>query len=161
ELYHAVGEEKGITVQLGASAGHMRGDRDLIFQAVSNLLDNAIKYSPAGSGVHLDMRDDGGHLTITVSDQGPGVPEAERGKVLDRFYRTASVTGIPGSGLGLSLVNAIARHHGGQLILADNAPGLRVLLELPKSESAGPAAASEAGGTAAGRAASPTGRSNG
>ena len=91
------------------------------------------------------MRDDGGLLTIIVSDQGPGVPEAERGKVLDRFYRTATVTGIPGSGLGLSLVNAIARHHGGQLILADNAPGLRVLLQLPKTELTGPAAVPEAG----------------
>ena len=145
ELYHAVGEEKEITVQLGAAAGHMRGDRDLIFQAVSNLLDNAIKYSPAGSEVRLEMSDEGDHLTIAVSDQGPGVPEAERGKVLDRFYRTATVTGIPGSGLGLSLVNAIARHHGGQLILADNAPGLRVLLELPRTDSTGPAAVPDAG----------------
>lgn len=138
ELYHAVGEEKGITVHLGTADGHMRGDRDLIFQAVSNLLDNAIKYSPPGSEVRLEMREDGDLLTIAVSDQGPGVPEAERGKVLDRFYRTAAVSGIPGSGLGLSLVNAIARHHGGQLILADNAPGLRVLLELPKTDLAGP-----------------------
>ena len=80
------------------------------------------------------MRDEDGLLTIIVSDRGPGVPEAERGKVLDRFYRTATVTGMPGSGLGLSLVNAIARHHGGQLILADNAPGLRVLLQLPKTD---------------------------
>jgi signal transduction histidine kinase len=162
ELYHAVGEEKAITVHLGTAAGHMRGDRDLIFQAISNLLDNAIKYSPAGSDVRLEMRDDGRLLTIIVSDQGPGVPAAERGKVLDRFYRTVTVTGIPGSGLGLSLVNAIARHHGGQLILADNAPGLRVLLELPKTDSAGPAAVPEAGPTGATRPApSLTGASHG
>ena len=95
ELYHAVGEEKEITVHLGAAVGHMRGDRDLIFQAVSNLLDNAIKYSPADSEVRLEMSDEDGLLTIIVSDQGPGVPAAERGKVLDRFYRTATVTGIP------------------------------------------------------------------
>jgi len=145
ELYQAVGEEKEISVRLGAAVGHMRGDRDLIFQAVSNLLDNAIKYSPAGSEVRLEMSDEGDLLTIAVSDQGPGVPETERGKVLDRFYRTASVTGIPGSGLGLSLVNAIARHHGGELILADNAPGLRVLLELPKTDFTGPAAVPDAG----------------
>lgn len=161
ELYHAVGEEKDITVHLGAATGHMRGDRDLIFQAVSNLLDNAIKYSPAGSEVRLEMRDDGGHLTIAVSDQGPGVPEAERGKVVDRFYRTASVTGIPGSGLGLSLVNAIARHHGGQLMLADNAPGLRVLLELPKTEAARPAAGPETSVSNTVQPASPAGRSHG
>jgi signal transduction histidine kinase len=145
ELYHAVGEEKEITVHLGAAAGHIRGDRDLIFQAVSNLLDNAIKYSPPGSEVRLEMDDEDGLLTIAVSDQGPGVPEVERGKVLDRFYRTATVTGIPGSGLGLSLVNAIARHHGGQLILADNAPGLRVLLQLPRTASDGPAAVPDTG----------------
>jgi signal transduction histidine kinase len=144
ELYHAVGEEKEIAVHLGGAGGHMHGDRDLIFQAVSNLLDNAIKYSPAGSEVRLEMIDEGGLLTIAVSDQGPGVPEAERGKVLDRFYRTATVTGMPGSGLGLSLVNAIARHHGGQLILADNAPGLRVLLQLPKTAATGPATVPEA-----------------
>jgi len=75
--------------------------------------------------------------------------------VLDRFYRTATVTGIPGSGLGLSLVNAIARHHGGQLILADNAPGLRVLLELPKTDSTGPAAVPDAGLTRKSRKALP------
>lgn len=144
ELYHAVGEEKDISVHLSAAAGHMRGDRDLLFQAVSNLLDNAIKYSPAGSEVRLEMSDDDGLLSIAVSDQGPGIPETERGKVLDRFYRTSTVTGIPGSGLGLSLVNAIARHHGGQLILADNAPGLRVLLQLPKTDSPGPTTVSEA-----------------
>ena len=162
ELYQAVGEEKEISVHLGAAVGHMRGDRDLIFQAVSNLLDNAIKYSPAGSEVRLEMSDEGDLLTIAVSDQGPGVPETERGKVLDRFYRTATVTGIPGSGLGLSLVNAIARHHGGQLILADNAPGLRVLLELPKTDSAGPAAVPDAGLTRKARKAVPlTGESNG
>lgn len=162
ELYHAVGEEKAISVHLGAATGHMRGDRDLIFQAVSNLLDNAIKYSPAGSEVRLEMREDDERLTIVVSDQGPGVPETERGKVLDRFYRTASVTGTPGSGLGLSLVNAIARHHGGQLILADNAPGLRVLLELPKTDSAGPAAVPEAGLMRAARPAPPlSGESHG
>jgi signal transduction histidine kinase len=162
ELYQAVGEEKDITVHLGTATGHMRGDRDLLFQAVANLLDNAIKYSPAGSEVRLELRDEGGRLTIMVSDQGPGVPAAERGKVLDRFYRTATVTGIPGSGLGLSLVNAIARHHGGQLILEDNAPGLRVLLELPKTDSAGPPAVPEAGHTHAARTvASPTGASHG
>jgi signal transduction histidine kinase len=162
ELYHAVGEEKDITVHLGAAAGRMRGDRDLLFQAVSNLLDNALKYSPAGSEVRLELRDQGERLTIMVSDQGPGVPAAERGKVLDRFYRTATVTGIPGSGLGLSLVNAIARHHGGELILEDNAPGLRVLLELPRTDSAGPPAVPEAGLTRTARAAaSPNGALHG
>ncbi|MEO8443849.1 MAG: HAMP domain-containing sensor histidine kinase [Gammaproteobacteria bacterium] len=139
ELYQAVGEEKGITVRLGNASGELRGDRDLLFQAVSNLLDNAIKYSPAGSEVTIDACETDDLASISIADRGPGVPAEERDKVLDRFYRTASVTGIPGSGLGLSLVSAIARHHGGQLILEDNAPGLRATLRLPRAGGQGPA----------------------
>jgi len=137
ELYQAVGEEKGIAVHLGNAAGHIRGDRDLLFQALCNLIDNAIKYSPAGSEVTISARDTDVALEITVADQGPGVPAGERDKVMDRFYRSASVAGVPGSGLGLSLVRAIAQHHGGQLILADNAPGLTATLRLPKAGNAG------------------------
>jgi signal transduction histidine kinase len=131
ELYQAVGEEKDITVTLGETKGRVRGDRDLLFQALCNLLDNAIKYSPPGSEVILEVAQSGDELGIAISDKGPGIPEAERGKVLDRFYRSASVTGIPGSGLGLSLVSAIAHYHDGQLVLGDNAPGLRATLRLP------------------------------
>lgn len=139
ELYQAVGEEKGIVVHLGNAAGQLRGDRDLLFQALSNLLDNAIKYSPAGAEVTLAVEETGDALDISVADRGPGVPAAERDKVLDRFYRSTTVMGVPGSGLGLSLVKAIAQHHGGQLILTDNAPGLRATLRLPKAAGAGPA----------------------
>lgn len=136
ELYQAVGEEKDIVVVLGESNGRVRGDRDLLFQALCNLLDNAIKYSPPGSEVRLEVVESADATGIRVSDQGPGIPEAERDKVLDRFYRSASVVGIPGSGLGLSLVSAIAHHHGGQLVLADNAPGLRATLSLPAAAAA-------------------------
>lgn len=139
ELYQAVGEEKDITVELTGASGTVRGDRDLVFQALCNLLDNAIKYSPPGTTVTLGSADDSDGVVITVADQGPGVPPDERDKVLDRFYRSSTVTGLPGSGLGLSLVNAIARHHGGQLILGDNAPGLRVALRLPHTRADGPA----------------------
>lgn len=139
ELYQAVGEEKDIVVRLGNGTGELRGDPDLLFQAISNLLDNAIKYSPPGSEVTLDCLASDETIDISIADQGPGVPEAEREKVLDRFYRSGSVTGIPGSGLGLSLVSAIARHHGGQLVLTDNAPGLRVTLHLPRTAGQGPA----------------------
>ena len=131
ELYQAVGEEKDIVVHLGTATGRLRGDRDLLFQALCNLLDNAIKYSGAGSEVVLATTASGATLDITVADRGPGVPAAERDKVLSRFYRSASVTGIPGSGLGLSLVSAIAQHHGGRLVLTDNNPGLRATLHLP------------------------------
>jgi signal transduction histidine kinase len=118
-------------VKLGAASGRLRGDRDLLFQALCNLLDNAIKFSPPGSEVMLEVTESDHAISISITDQGPGIPEAERGKVLDRFYRSASVAGIPGSGLGLSLVSAIAHYHGGQLLLSDNAPGLRATLRLP------------------------------
>ena len=137
ELYQAVGEDKDIAVHLGAATGQVRGDRDLLFQALCNLLDNAIKYSQSGSEVTVEAGETADSVDITVADQGPGIPEAERDKVLDRFYRSASVTSIPGSGLGLSLVNAIARHHGGKLLLGDNAPGLRVTLRLPRTPAPG------------------------
>jgi signal transduction histidine kinase len=143
ELYQAVGEEKEIAVHLGNTSGFLRGDRDLLFQALCNLLDNAIKYSPPGSEVTLALAETNDVLEISVADRGPGVPAAEREKVVDRFYRSAAVVGVPGSGLGLSLVKAIAHHHGGQLLLADNAPGLRATLRFPKTSGTGPGPATE------------------
>jgi signal transduction histidine kinase len=143
ELYQAVGEDKDIAVHLGPVTGRLRGDRDLLFQALCNLLDNAIKYSQPGSEVALEATATDDTVNISVADRGPGVPPAERDKVVDRFYRSASVTGVPGSGLGLSLVNAIARHHGGQLVLTDNAPGLRATLHLPRNLRSGTAPGSE------------------
>lgn len=144
ELYQAVGEEKDIAVHLGPAAGHLRADRDLVFQAVANLLDNAIKYSPPGSEVRIEVREEPNLVTIVVGDRGPGIAAAERDKVLGRFYRAEGAQDLaPGSGLGLSLVNAIARHHGGDVRLEDNEPGLRVLLRLPRSTAAGLAAVRE------------------
>ncbi len=137
ELYQAVGEERGIAVQLGTAEGQLRGDRNLLFQALCNLIDNAIKYSPSGSQILLEATQVAHDVSISVADRGPGIPEAERSKVLDRFYRSANVTGVPGSGLGLSLVNAIARHHGGHLVLTDNNPGLRATLLLPENSTPG------------------------
>jgi signal transduction histidine kinase len=133
ELYAAVAEERDITVRPASGAGTVRGDADLIFQALSNLLDNAVKYSPAGSEVVLELADRGDAVAIRVADHGPGIPAAEHGKVMDRFYRVASTAAIPGSGLGLSLVRAIAAHHGGRLEFGDNAPGLVATLVLPKA----------------------------
>lgn len=146
ELYHAVGEEKGIDVRFLGGDARVRGDQDLVFQAVSNLLDNAIKYSPPDSVVEVAVEDDGEGAAVVVADRGPGIPAGERDKVLDRFYRSSSVTGIPGSGLGLSLVNAIARHHGGRVELADNAPGLRIRLWLPRVPSGSIGTTGEVGG---------------
>lgn len=143
ELYQAVGEEKDIVVHLASASGSLRGDRDLLFQALCNLLDNAIKYSPPGSEVTIAVEESADGLGISVADRGPGVPAAEREKVMDRFYRSASVSTVAGSGLGLSLVKAIVEHHGGKLVLTDNAPGLKATLRLPRSQFAGNGAAPE------------------
>ncbi len=107
------------------------GDRDLLFQALTNLLDNAIKYTPAGGAVALELKRSGNTADIAVSDSGRGIAEAERDKVGQRFYRLESSRSTPGSGLGLSLVKAVARLHRATLLLEDNAPGLKATLRLP------------------------------
>lgn len=132
ELYQAVAEEKSISLVLDAGNGAVRGDRDLLFQAVANLLDNAIKYGPAGSEVRLSLDETPQHWLVTVADRGPGIPLAERDRALDRFYRASTAGDAPGSGLGLSLVKAIAAHHGGRVLLEDNEPGLKARLQLLK-----------------------------
>ena len=114
----------------------MRGNRELLAQALSNLLDNGLKYGvPPAEGASAALRlvasRAGGSARLLIEDRGPGVPPADRGRVLDRFVRLEASRTMPGSGLGLSLVAAIVRLHGGSIRLEDNAPGLRVVLELP------------------------------
>jgi signal transduction histidine kinase len=94
---------------------------------VSNLVENALHHTPAGSTVRLALRKVGGRLEIEVGDNGPGVPEAERDKVFDRFYRLDRSRTTAGSGLGLALVKAIATLHGLSLRLEDRRPGLAVI----------------------------------
>jgi signal transduction histidine kinase len=141
ELYEPVAEERGL--MLRAAAGEpivVRADRQLLGQAIANLIDNAIKYgTPApeqgGNGSKLEIgieaRAGGPMAEIVVTDQGPGVPAPERERVLGRFVRLEASRSEPGSGLGLSLVAAVARLHGGTLRLEDNEPGLRIVLALP------------------------------
>jgi signal transduction histidine kinase len=135
-----VAEERGIALKAQSSAPIViHGDRQLLGQAIANLIDNALKYGTpsagAGNGwapeveVRADTRD--GLARIVVSDRGPGVPGPERDRVLGRFVRLEASRSEPGSGLGLSLVAAVARLHGGSLRLEDNEPGLRVVLTLP------------------------------
>ena len=107
------------------------GDRDMIQQAVANLLDNALKFSPDGGTVRLAARGNAGRGGIAVADQGPGIPEADRERATERFYRGESARSTPGCGLGLALVQAVATLHGGSLRLADAAPGLIAILTLP------------------------------
>lgn len=140
ELYEPVAEERGIAFKANvAEPIVVRGDRQLLGQAIANLIDNALKYgalsAQAGNGyapeVNVRAERHGEVAEIVVTDRGPGVPAAERERVLGRFVRLEESRSEPGSGLGLSLVAAVARLHGGSLRLEDNEPGLRVVLALP------------------------------
>ena len=124
----------------------LKGNRELIGQAVANLVDNALKYGaaaePAGrNAVMVDARREGEEIVIEVGDHGPGVAEADRQRVFNRFVRLEGARSRPGSGLGLSLAAAAAHMHGGSVALADNAPGLRVIVRLPREEAPAPRAA--------------------
>lgn len=132
ELYQPQAEEQGITLVHELPAGcRVLGHRQLLAQAVANLIDNALKYTPAGGLVTLRAVPAGERLAIQVCDTGPGIPPAERGRALTPFVRLGEGQDGGGSGLGLSLAAAVARLHGGALRLEDNAPGLRAILEIP------------------------------
>ncbi len=141
ELYEPVADEKGLTLTVDLDTGiHVRGDRHLLSQAIANLLDNALKYTPEG-GVSLTARKDGDWARIEVADSGPGVPPDQRDAVFDRFVRLEGSRSTPGNGLGLSLVRAVARLHDGSVRLEESRPGhvrpgLKVVLVLPISQPA-------------------------
>ena len=137
ELYGAVAEEKGVTLTATLPKRlEIDGDVALIQQAAANLVDNAIKFSPEHGVVRLAAEGEGGRARIVVTDQGPGIPEADRSQAMERFYRGDSARGTPGSGLGLALVQAVAHLHGGLVRLEDAHPGLRAVLELTPAEDA-------------------------
>jgi hypothetical protein len=150
ELYEPVADEKGIALKIDApAAAPVRGNRELVSQALANLIDNAIKYAgPNGkvNGVPAEIvvraGDDGERITLSVADRGPGISDADRGRVVERFVRLEQSRSEPGSGLGLSLASAVARLHGGELKLEDNHPGLRTTIALPR---AGPGASAGRG----------------
>jgi len=130
ELYEPVAEENQFALRLTAQPGvKVRGNRHLLSQALANLLDNALKYAGGGE-IEIRVFARGEQAVLEVADRGPGIPEADRKTVLDRFVRLEPSRTTPGNGLGLSLVRAIARRHGGAVGLEDNRPGLRVRLEL-------------------------------
>jgi signal transduction histidine kinase len=131
ELYSAVAEENGLTLVLRVpDTLPTYGDRDLVQQAVANLLDNAIKFSPPGGEVRLTAEKIDGQVRLSVADQGPGIPETERARATERFFRGEKARNTPGSGLGLALVQAVATLHEGALLLEDAHPGLRVVMML-------------------------------
>jgi signal transduction histidine kinase len=142
ELYEPLADMKGLALKVEASAPTpVHGNRELVSQALANLVDNAIKYAKPGTSavngakpeILVKARADGDHIMLAVSDSGPGIPEADRGRVVERFVRLEQSRSEPGSGLGLSLAAAVARLHGGELKLEDNEPGLRTLLVLPRA----------------------------
>jgi signal transduction histidine kinase len=139
ELYEPLAEEAGLSLVTDVAPGlRVSGNRELIGQALANLIDNALKYGlPAEGGqalVTVAARQADGEILLSVADHGPGIPEEDRGRVLDRFVRLDASRSKPGFGLGLSLAAGVVRLHGGQLRLEDNAPGLRVVIALPIGE---------------------------
>ena len=145
ELYEPLADEKGLALKVEApAAAPVRGNRELVSQALANLIDNAIKYAKpdgklngAPSEIVVRAGDDGERITLSVADRGPGIAEADRGRVVERFVRLEQSRSEPGSGLGLSLAAAVARLHGGELKLEDNQPGLRSVIALPRAGPAG------------------------
>jgi signal transduction histidine kinase len=142
ELYEPLCEERGLEFKAELTpALQARGNREFIAQALANILDNAVKYTGSGGAVMLrSRRRSSGELEFSVTDTGPGVPEEQRARVVERFVRLENSRNQPGSGLGLSLVAAVAEAHGGRLELDEGpgrvgemGPGLRVALVLPRA----------------------------
>jgi hypothetical protein len=141
ELYEPLAEEKGIELKVEADGpAKVKGSRELVSQALANLVDNAIKYAAPregatnGAAPEIVVRaiNEGDQILITVADRGPGIPPADRSRVVERFVRLEQSRSLPGSGLGLSLAAAVARLHGGELTLSDNEPGLKSSIALPR-----------------------------
>ena len=132
ELYQALAEEKGIHLETEIKENTTtEGDRDLLFQMMTNVLDNAIKFSRPNDNINIKLICKNNFAEFIVSDSGPGVPENLYDKVLERFYRVNAKDDKSGSGLGLSLVKAIIDLHHGTLSFEDNQPGLIVKIHLP------------------------------
>jgi hypothetical protein len=148
ELYEPLAEDKGLSLAVESESATIHGNRELISQALANLVENAIKYGQpvvsateiCASGkniadqapdILIEARREGDGVHLSVTDHGPGVPEADRQRAVERFVRLEASRTQPGSGLGLSLASAVATLHGGDLRLADSQPGLRVTLVIP------------------------------
>ncbi len=140
ELYEPAAEAEGLDLKIEIADGlFVRGNPSLISQACVNLLDNALKYAPSGGTVSIKAGlGEKGAPWVVVADTGPGIPEADRQRVLDRFVRLEGSRSTPGSGLGLALVSAVAKLHGARLELDDNKPGLIVRLSFPAVDQRGP-----------------------
>ena len=132
EAFQPAADEEGKTLLADLSAPlPLSGDRELLTQMVANLVDNALRHTPANTRIVVASARHAGAGRLTVSDNGPGVPPAELGRIFERFYRLDAARATPGDGLGLSLVAAIAELHGMDCAASDNGPGLSVALEMP------------------------------
>jgi signal transduction histidine kinase len=143
ELYEPLAEDDGLKLSVEAVPAPLHGNRELISQALANLVENAIKYGKPDAGASGDQQTqtttitirselDGDTVLLSVADHGPGIPEGDRARAVERFVRLEASRTQPGSGLGLSLASAVATLHGGELRLSDNRPGLRATLVLPR-----------------------------
>ncbi len=135
DAYGEVAREHGQTLKLEVAGelAEISGDRDLLVQMFANLVENAIRHCPPGTQIELSGQMEGQHVAAIVKDTGPGIPEGERDKVFQRLYRVEKSRTTPGSGLGLSLVKAVADLHGATLALSENGPGLCVTVRFPSS----------------------------
>jgi signal transduction histidine kinase len=139
EFYQPVAELKGVNIAFESSGVPMvAGDPLLLTQAIANLVDNALKYGPKAGTIAITTQPGDGSVEVAVLDRGPGIPDGEKAKVTERFYRGDASRGTPGVGLGLSLVAAVARLHGGKLVLSDNHPGLQARVILMHAAGANP-----------------------
>jgi signal transduction histidine kinase len=133
DLYEPIAEDKGVALRVDSiDEATVRGDRDLLFEAVANLVDNAVKFTPQGGHVELALHHRNGQAQIQVKDTGPGIPEIEREEVTKRFYRSDKSRGTEGLGLGLSLVAAIVKLHGFQFAIAPG-PGFTAEIVCPQA----------------------------
>jgi signal transduction histidine kinase len=135
DVYEAVVEDAGGTWKSGFDGGpaDIWGDRELLVQLFANLIENAIRHGPPKIRISLELTEGRDSLTATVTDNGPGIPAPERDKVFRRLYRLEQSRTTEGSGLGLTLVAAIAELHSAVVKLGDNEPGLRVAIRFPRS----------------------------
>ncbi|WP_292087436.1 HAMP domain-containing sensor histidine kinase, partial [Mesorhizobium sp.] len=134
EVYADVAEDDGkslSTTLVPDTKWYVHGDRDLLMQMLANLVENALRHCPPGTAIELSVTKQGERVLVHVRDDGPGIPAGEREKVFQRLYRLDSSRTTPGSGLGLSLVKAVADLHGASITLEDNHPGLAVIVDFP------------------------------
>ncbi len=135
DLYEPIASEKKQKIELDVTPQMLCVDSDLLFQALANILDNAVKYTPIGGNIKLSLQRADKQIKISIADNGIGVENSEIPKLFRRFYRVEQSRNMPGNGLGLSLVAAVVAYHKGTIELQNNQPGLRVILVLPRRKS--------------------------